>query len=106
MAGATGVAQVNRGEEVPVAPARIENAVRLERLAVVPHQALEVRRPGLRRTDLKKHPRPRRGVTVAWLLGLARSYVGRGGIEPPTFRFSGGRSYQLSYLPERPATLS
>jgi hypothetical protein len=25
--------------------------------------------------------------------------VGRGGIEPPTFRFSGGRSYRLSYLP-------
>lgn len=24
--------------------------------------------------------------------------VGRGGVEPPTFRFSGGRSYQLSYL--------
>ena len=22
----------------------------------------------------------------------------RGGVEPPTFRFSGGRSYQLSYL--------
>lgn len=31
--------------------------------------------------------------------------VGRGGVEPPTFHFSGGRSYQLSYLPERDATL-
>ena len=28
--------------------------------------------------------------------------VGRGGVEPPTFHFSGGRSYQLSYLPKRP----
>jgi len=27
--------------------------------------------------------------------------VGRGGVEPPTFRFSGGRSYRLSYLPRR-----
>jgi hypothetical protein len=24
--------------------------------------------------------------------------VVRGGVEPPTFRFSGGRSYRLSYL--------
>jgi hypothetical protein len=34
---------------------------------------------------------------VFWLVGE----VGRGGIEPPTFRFSGGRSYRLSYLPAR-----
>jgi hypothetical protein len=26
------------------------------------------------------------------------STVARGGVEPPTFRFSVGRSYQLSYL--------
>ncbi len=29
---------------------------------------------------------------------LRLSLVVRGGVEPPTFRFSGGRSYQLSYL--------
>jgi hypothetical protein len=28
--------------------------------------------------------------------------VARGGVEPPTFRFSGGRSYQLSYLAPAP----
>src|SRR5690349_12637777 len=28
--------------------------------------------------------------------------VARGGVEPPTFRFSVGRSYQLSYLAEGP----
>jgi len=28
--------------------------------------------------------------------------VARAGIEPATFRFSGGRSYQLSYLAGRP----
>jgi hypothetical protein len=27
--------------------------------------------------------------------------VARGGVEPPTYRFSGGRSYQLSYLAKR-----
>ena len=27
-----------------------------------------------------------------------RFCVARGGVEPPTFRFSVGRSYQLSYL--------
>ena len=29
---------------------------------------------------------------------VVRVVVVRGGVEPPTFRFSGGRSYQLSYL--------
>lgn len=32
----------------------------------------------------------------------AKGYVARGGVEPPTFRFSVGRSYQLSYLAEGP----
>ncbi len=29
--------------------------------------------------------------------------MARGGVEPPTFRFSVGRSYQLSYLAAGPA---
>ncbi len=29
---------------------------------------------------------------------VALLQVARGGVEPPTYRFSGGRSYQLSYL--------
>jgi hypothetical protein len=32
------------------------------------------------------------------------SVVARGGVEPPTFRFSVGRSYQLSYLAVRAET--
>ena len=32
-----------------------------------------------------------------------RVCVGKGGVEPPTFRFSVGRSYQLSYLARSPA---
>ena len=31
--------------------------------------------------------------------------VGRGGVEPPTYHFSGDRSYQLSYLPEQSHTI-
>ncbi len=31
----------------------------------------------------------------------SKSEVARGGVEPPTFRFSVGRSYQLSYLAVR-----
>ena len=34
----------------------------------------------------------------------AKGYVARGGVEPPTFRFSVGRSYQLSYLALQHAT--
>ena len=48
--------------------------------------------------------------THAQFLRLARSgrdgVVGRGGVEPPTFRFSAGRSYQLSYLPAEPGQRS
>ena len=36
---------------------------------------------------------------------MLRGRVGRGGVEPPTFRFSGGRSYRLSYLPATPTGL-
>ena len=32
---------------------------------------------------------------------IAHWVVARGGVEPPTFRFSVGRSYQLSYLAEQ-----
>ena len=32
--------------------------------------------------------------------------MARGGVEPPTFRFSVGRSYQLSYLAEKPDSSS
>ena len=35
------------------------------------------------------------------MFDLGLRLVGRGGVEPPTFHFSGGRSYQLSYLPKR-----
>ena len=34
-------------------------------------------------------------------LNCARTVVARAGIEPATFRFSGGRSYRLSYLAGR-----
>src|SRR5712664_4079930 len=41
---------------------------------------------------------------------LAVKMVVRGGVEPPTYRFSGGRSYRLSYLTmtriARPAVLT
>ena len=36
---------------------------------------------------------------VCWIFQRFQG-VARGGVEPPTFRFSVGRSYQLSYLAE------
>ena len=45
--------------------------------------------------------RPRRSAAGAFVQVSPAMLVGRGGVEPPTFHFSGGRSYQLSYLPER-----
>ena len=41
----------------------------------------------------------------SWPGKTHHSGVGRGGVEPPTFRFSGGRSYRLSYLPATPTGL-
>jgi hypothetical protein len=39
-------------------------------------------------------------------LTCVNNVVARGGIEPPTFRFSGGRSYRLSYLAGRHGCLA
>ena len=45
-------------------------------------------------------PTNKRRVTFTFKAKIA-SDVARAGIEPATFRFSGGRSYQLSYLAGR-----
>ena len=52
------------------------------------------------------------GEPATWLpvpgqiVNYTAKLVVRGGVEPPTFRFSGGRSYRLSYLTlPRPAAL-
>ncbi len=52
--------------------------------------------PTTRATDARLRTTPPPGTRRGRLV-----LVGRGGVEPPTFHFSGGRSYQLSYLPER-----
>jgi hypothetical protein len=55
-------------------------------------------------TTLMGHLSPKIGLVCAGHGRLGDSgdngeiLVARGGVEPPTFRFSGGRSYQLSYL--------
>ena len=38
------------------------------------------------------------GPAIGTFSNFVSLEVARGGIEPPTYRFSGGRSYQLSYL--------
>src|SRR5215211_703946 len=45
-----------------------------------------------------KHDAHRAFPQVGGAQSPARGLVARGGVEPPTFRFSVGRSYQLSYL--------
>jgi hypothetical protein len=40
----------------------------------------------------------RKPQAVLWTTCGFLWLVARGGVEPPTFRFSVGRSYQLSYL--------
>lgn len=46
---------------------------------------------------MRNSPRCDRRRLFALVWGVARA-----GVEPATFRFSGGRSYQLSYLAETP----
>jgi hypothetical protein len=58
------------------------------------------RRPGASRGE--PQPSPNTGLELGRCTTVR---VGRGGVEPPTFRFSGGRSYRLSYLPATPTGL-
>ena len=44
------------------------------------------------------HTRTAHWVPLGGVSADQRRCVVRGGVEPPTFRFSGGRSYRLSYL--------
>lgn len=55
--------------------------------------------PALISTCRGRRPRPMqaRSQVRPW----TTKGVARGGVEPPTFRFSVGRSYQLSYLAEQ-----
>jgi hypothetical protein len=53
------------------------------------------------REDFAEEPGPIRRIAGELPGGPpVRGGVARGGVEPPTYRFSGGRSYQLSYLAE------
>src|SRR3954451_17775950 len=83
----------------------------LLRLAVQPHAPRRSATGGLMRllegaiAALKRQSRRSQGIRPRLMV------VARGGVEPPTFRFSVGRSYQLSYLAlqqrvQRPHTLS
>ncbi len=53
------------------------------------------------KVDLWRIWRTNSNVSGGEATKTAADLVARGGIEPPTFRFSGGRSYRLSYLAGR-----
>jgi hypothetical protein len=69
-----------------------EKRTALQRLVSVLHEAVAVGNGGQTAWAIRNR-RPGTWPDLRFLL------VGRGGVEPPTFHFSGGRSYQLSYLP-------
>jgi hypothetical protein len=55
---------------------------------------------GCKRRLTLDEPKAKRRPRFRWSASCqpGEELVARGGVEPPTFRFSGGRSYQLSYL--------
>ena len=69
-------------------------ATNLDRLHVIGRDSRE--RTGTGHTESSIECRHR--------VGAGQNLVARAGIEPATFRFSGGRSYRLSYLAERHRT--
>jgi hypothetical protein len=77
-------------------------------MTIYAHTALDEKRQALAKWgDALTYPKRAVAVTVAVKRPGRRNPPGRlrcsegvvrGGVEPPTFRFSGGRSYRLSYL--------
>ena len=87
-------------------PRPADRAWRAEQRAAVQAVHAAVYRAGGRRPPFGEGPRPPHPALVSSGRAAGRGrrrVVGRGGVEPPTSRFSGERSYRLSYLP-RPVT--
>ena len=61
-------------------------------------EAHELPLEGEMRPELRPPHRQNARTVIMVRAFLLVDIVVRGGVEPPTFRFSGGRSYQLSYL--------